>query len=838
LNAALPSGSAGSISQLKYKVVNEGAVAVNAVSSVKLANSSTVTSDGSTGVKTAAAASAGATATVYVAGTAHSTNGADPDTYTEPTSTSLNSLALSLDAFDADTKTQTVVVTAFLDSVANGTLDSGEWKTTKTITFVKYSELTTSGAIDKVSVADDAVSGALKFTNVNNELLDEADVTVLVTKGDGTNFGANNAADTLDVAAWDATDGFVFDYANLPGTGSPVKGSAVKAQPYFAGTKTGTALVAEVVTVTVDSVNVTAVKSTTMTAGGTFKTNSTFKVQVEVLDADEAAVAGTPVTVKVAFSGDVTELSSTKTLAVNGTTYSSNSSLPGQTGVAKLAAGSTDKDGLVTLTFTTTGAGDADQVTVTAYAETKEDATTFTADDAYYEAYLTNVPDWTAVTTDGKSVDAAITVKDQYGALAPDATFEVNATLDASSQVPAATSASNTFQTVSGGKATLSITDNGTGTGTNTYLLKLWKKATNGQSTLDHQFAVLDINIVDAVDAVSGKIVLTDATAGTDGVYTNDSGDGRSVATGLTLATKDFANFDYFNLEKDAPAVDGDVATISGIIKSAASSTHAAIAIPNAPITISGAGLQFQAQNIWNSDEDNYALRGDGSLTVNAEYDGAFSVTVRGHLAGKQTVTITSGSVSVKVYVYFDVVVGDGASQFQAGRALDVSFKVTDKFGNPVALTGTAGLNAGKLVIAQTGAGYLASTGDGTTSATGGFATKLITNFGDLGTSNITATVDFDNSTTLMDLTAVNATEFGLSDADVTVGGKAVYASVEFAKGKTVTVTVDGKRLYSKLASTDNYTELKFTQKKAGVHTVTVRVSGGLVVTERVVTTK
>ncbi|MFM2321514.1 MAG: hypothetical protein RL612_661, partial [Actinomycetota bacterium] len=56
--------------------------------------------------------------------------------------------------------------------------------------------------------------------------------------------------------------------------------------------------------------------------------------------------------------------------------------------------------------------------------------------------------------------------------------------------------------------------------------------------------------------------------------------------------------------------------------------------------------------------------------------------------------------------------------------------------------------------------------------------------------------------------------------------------------GKTVTVSVDGKRLYSKLFSTDAYTELKFTQKKAGKHTVTVRVSGGIVYSEVVNTTK
>jgi hypothetical protein len=40
------------------------------------------------------------------------------------------------------------------------------------------------------------------------------------------------------------------------------------------------------------------------------------------------------------------------------------------------------------------------------------------------------------------------------------------------------------------------------------------------------------------------------------------------------------------------------------------------------------------------------------------------------------------------------------------------------------------------------------------------------------------------------------------------------------------------------LFSTDAYTELKFTQKTAGKHVVTVRVSGGIVYSETVTTTK
>jgi hypothetical protein len=51
---------------------------------------------------------------------------------------------------------------------------------------------------------------------------------------------------------------------------------------------------------------------------------------------------------------------------------------------------------------------------------------------------------------------------------------------------------------------------------------------------------------------------------------------------------------------------------------------------------------------------------------------------------------------------------------------------------------------------------------------------------------------------------------------------------------KPARVTINGKRIYSKVQTTDNAVELAFTQRRAGTYTVTVRISGGLTFTERV----
>jgi hypothetical protein len=405
-----------------------------------------------------------------------------------------------------------------------------------------------------------------------------------------------------------------------------------------------------------------------------------------------------------------------------------------------------------------------------------------------------------------------------------------------------------------GGKANLSILDNGTGKGTNTYKIELYRVNTNGVLSGNTLIGNVKVKIVDAADVAAGEVLIggnTSASA-TTGIYSiigAYTGSSDTPANYEALVYDAFKSVDRRAVANTAPTngdFDGNavttVATIAGTVNSASTATYGGVAVPNASVTISATGLQFKAAL---NGGDVY---GENTLTIPASSTGTFSVSVWGHLAGKQLVTIKSGTGSAQIYVYFaaaaaaatatvTTTVGDGAAQFQAGRALDVTVKVADKWGNPIQTTGAAVADDGHLVISQTGAGYLSVSGNGGTTVRTGtdgiFTTKLITNAGDLGTSTIVATVDLETN-----VTKSVSSEFGVTDADVTVGGRAVYASVEFAKGKTVTVSVDGKRLYSKLFSTDAYTELKFTQKKAGKHTVTVRVSGGIVYSEVVNTTK
>jgi hypothetical protein len=224
---------------------------------------------------------------------------------------------------------------------------------------------------------------------------------------------------------------------------------------------------------------------------------------------------------------------------------------------------------------------------------------------------------------------------------------------------------------------------------------------------------------------------------------------------------------------------------------------------------------------------------GEGTATENTPVGGSIAVAVYFHTVGATTVTFTNGT-AVKTSVV--TVTSDLApalvsmaapAQAQVGQAMDVVISVTDKWGNAVA-TPTSGTNAGILSVSSTGTGYFASAAP-VANAAGKATVKYIVGTADIGTAFLSATLDLAT-----DVTAARSVEFGLTDGDVLAGGKRIFVSAEFAKGRTVSVSINGKRIYSKVQTTDNAVELAFTQRRAGTYTVTVRISGGITFTEKV----
>jgi hypothetical protein len=224
----------------------------------------------------------------------------------------------------------------------------------------------------------------------------------------------------------------------------------------------------------------------------------------------------------------------------------------------------------------------------------------------------------------------------------------------------------------------------------------------------------------------------------------------------------------------------------------------------------------------------------EGSVTLFSGAAGAFAVTVYGKTAGDATVSLVTGTTTKTATITFAagapaLVSFVTPAQAQVGQALDVVINVTDKWGNAVATPAAGGAaNAGYLSVKSTGTGYFASSAP-VANAAGVATVKYIVGTADIGTAFLSATLDLAT-----DVTTGKSVEFGLTDGDVVAGGKRVFVSAEFAKGRTVSVSINGKRVYSKVQTTDNAIELAFTQRKAGVYTVTVRISGGITFTEKV----
>jgi hypothetical protein len=522
------------------------------------------------------------------------------------------------------------------------------------------------------------------------------------------NTEATVSASTLSDSAWSATK--KFEYVATPAA-ALVKGQSVKVQAVFGGTNIGVAATANISARVAETVTASVVKSLTAGAAGAplhVLNRGTFEVKALVVDGSSPVkpVAGLPVTAKIESSR---ALSSTITVSVGSTTYTSSAALPGATNVARLAVGSTNAAGEVTLAITTAGTTEDDTITVTFYVENLSDDVVATLKDASYTGYVENVNGGTAVTTDGTATNVNVVVLDQFGGAAP-AGYKATAVFNAgragyvAQATTASTAASGAEVTLVNGRGTLSILDNGTGNGTNAYDLGFNTGAVGASTTTINSGganAWLLVKIVPAVNAATGSFTVTDGTtalalntAGTELVMT--AGQRGATNTLLPLQTVNggtpvtFKNFDA-RAERGAaaPNVIADNttnrSTVAGVISSTFSATAAAAVVPNASVTVSGEGLLFQtAQN----GTDVY---GKDSLTFNANGSGAFSVKVYSQKAGKNLVTITSGSVSRVVALNTAAASAiSGASwsapsvTVPAGRSFSVSATLLDRFGNAV----------------------------------------------------------------------------------------------------------------------------------------------------------
>jgi hypothetical protein len=691
--------------------------------------------------------------------------------------TAANELSLKLGAAKVTAAaTYSVVVTAFIDSNSNDVLDSGEFAQERTVTFKKYADVVPTVAITSAGLAGDtSVKATASYGDLNVEQLTATDLYVKFTSAGATVAGVN------------AVSGVYTDTVT-----ALVAAGTVTAQAKYKTNLLGTAVSQTVTAQTVATVTAALVEGAdakVISATPTARLNTAFAVKATLRGAIPSGATEGPVVASKAVTAAVTGagvLTTSRKLSINGTVYDGTTAIP-----ASIALTS-DANGVVTVNFLATGFADAETLTVTFTSEnisTGASAVTVTQKKTAY-----------AITADAGNLHStplgtpkavAFSVKDQFGTLSAQTT-------DRLVVVPTVTSLTGygtpvtAYLPVVGGKATYTASS---GTATAAGSLSL---ATTLQTIDD-----ATNNYVGYTTPVTGTAVVVKVTTTADSFTT---------APAATATAK--VNADAFTSAISTTA--GYSATYTVVV--ANEGTAVTVAAPGAYVKV---GATF----------------GEGTATENTPAGGSVAVAVYFHTVGSQTVTFTNG-VAVKtsvVTVTTDLAPAKVAlvtpAQAQVGQALDVVINVTDKWDNVVPTPAfVSGANAGALVLSSTGTGYFASTAP-VANAAGKATVKYIVGTADIGTAYLSATLDLAT-----DVTAAKSIEFGLTDGDVVAGGRRVFVSAEFAKGRTVTVSIDGKRVYSKVQTTDNAVELAFTQKKAGVHTVTVRISGGIVFTEKVTT--
>jgi hypothetical protein len=690
---------------------------------------------------------------------------------TTPSSTAANIITLKLATSAATTATTSVTVTAFLDSNNDNLLTAGEFEQARTVKFMKYSEVLPTVALTPVLAGDVTAKATATYADLNTQQLTASDFTVTFTVAGAA--GADAAPGVVAASG-------VYTDSGLTGVAAA---AAVTAQAYYKTVALGTAVTGTVAAQTI-ATNVAALvegpDAKVISTVPTARLNTAFAVKSTVKAAAVGSAAALPVA-GVAVTAAITTsatLSSTITLSVNGTVYTS-ATLP------TALALTSDANGEVKVDLKSVGFSDADTVSVV-FTSQNIVATTLTVTQKA-TAYAITADEGNLYSTPlGTPQAIALSVKDQFGTLTTKSD-RIAVTTSIGSGLTAFTTGT-TYVTLSGGKGTYSATS-GTATAAGQISLATSLEAQNAST----------LNWAAYATPVAGTAILVNVTTVANSFAT------APAATATAKVTPD--------------------AYTSAISNAAGYSAVYSVTVtnPGTMVTVAAPGAYIKVGSTF----------GEGTASERSPANGVVAVVVYAKTVGSLTATFTNG-VAVKTSVITlttdlapALVSMAAPAQAQVGQAMDVVISVTDKWGNAVA-TPTSGTNAGILSVSSTGTGYFASAAP-VANAAGKATVKYIVGTADIGTAFLSATLDLAT-----DVTAARSVEFGLTDGDVLAGGKRIFVSAEFAKGRTVSVSINGKRIYSKVQTTDNAVELAFTQRRAGTYTVTVRISGGITFTEKV----
>ena len=694
-------------------------------------------------------------------------------------------------------------VQAFLDENGNGKIDAFDITSPeRTLTFIPASKVTATTAITSAVIGSTELAATVTVGNDINIANLPSDAIYIGVKKNGSAIDLGGATSTP--VSYDSTDKVL---TNLAKTIAQIDASTYVVQAYFGpiadAVKLGSAsnAVAPVngTVTSVDSVDTVAVAvSANSLADGTVRSaytgDVTFTSKVKNSAGTAVAVAG--IKVKVSVSG---------TLAAASTFVAGGKTLTATSGAVSFET-TTDAAGKIKFTGAGTGkAGDTVTVTVSALKSTGGYTTGVAKTITYTAAAVSSTLKQTSLigasavakATIGGNVKLSYSLVDQFGQVVTDGTYRASVSTADSRNTGTQINASALVTAVAG-KFDVSLTDNSTKAGNYDVNLTVYK------------YDTVALAWKTVATATGSTIVYVNAVVAANLTASEPSA---AVATTTTKVSALDRRVDAVATE----ALDWGTAkhTIAGYVTDA---TGARVA--GAVVTLTGAGYGFYTDNVWTV----------GSATVNANASGEYTVDVYSNVAGKGSVVVTSGAATKTVAVEYTgittldakgTIVIDAPALSQVGRSVTISILVKDSLGNPVKSTDL-------ISVSVTGVGSL-SASKVSTDATGKATVQFVAGANDFGDAVIVA--KYTNA----DDTVVSSTKtltVGITDGQIDIVGKRVTAVASFTKGKTVAFYVNGIKKWSKLSASDADVVLNYNLKK-GTHTITMKVSGGFVATEK-----
>jgi trimeric autotransporter adhesin len=366
LGSANPTGGA----QLKYQVTKAAGFGV-------AAGSGTASS-----VATASSAVGAASTSVVIDGVG-------------ATQTTRNYFKLALVGATTTSASVTVTVTAFIDVNNNGAVDTTEPQSAQTVSFQKYSDVTSVVALTQPLQGDTSLTGTATLTGINTSQVQSA-VTFVASIG-GTATGSATLASGVYSTAVSAL----------------AAAATVSADVRVAGVKVG----ASSATLTVTKASVVSISAAAVTGdnakGTAVRPNGAFSVTAKALDANTSTASGVAA---VAVTGKVSTsavLSATKTITVAGTLYTSSATLQ-----AASFALTTDASGNVTLAVSSAGLVAGENIEFNFSSQNVSAAALTLAQTAVQYTATAGGTGFITVAPSG-AFSVAYTVADQWGVAAP-----------------------------------------------------------------------------------------------------------------------------------------------------------------------------------------------------------------------------------------------------------------------------------------------------------------------------------------------------------------------------------------------------------------------------------